>query len=156
MTRVLALTLLVVPLAAAPVKSKKTAVPQKAQPHSTVHSTHGRSRRRSAVHAPPAPSFQLHPDSERYAQIQRALTDRGYYKGEADGNWNDDSTDALKHFQADQKLEADGKINALTLTGLGLGPKHDGSSASTVPLSAAAGSPELLDPGAPPPIIDPQ
>src|SRR3954451_20987164 len=36
----------------------------------------------------------------------------------------------------DQKLPDDGKITALSLTGLGLGPRHDGSTASTVPVPA--------------------
>lgn len=74
------------------------------------------------------PSYQLHPDPERYREIQRALADRGYFKGEVNGRWGDDSTDALKRFQADQKLPDDGKINSLSLIGLGLSPKHDGSS----------------------------
>src|SRR4051794_16966251 len=87
-----------------------------------------------------APSYQLHPDAERYTQIQQALADRGYFKGAVDGQWGEDSVDALKRFQADQKLPDDGKLGALTLTGLGLGPKHDGSTASTVPSSPAAGA----------------
>lgn len=74
------------------------------------------------------PSYQLHPDPERYQEIQKALADRGYFKGEVNGKWGDDSTDALKHFQADQKLPDDGKINSLSLIGLGLGPKHNGDS----------------------------
>src|SRR3982751_3947969 len=31
------------------------------------------------------PSYQLHPDPGRYAEIQRALTERGYFHGEANG-----------------------------------------------------------------------
>jgi hypothetical protein len=73
---------------------------------------------------------QLHPDPQRYQEIQKALADRGYFRGEVNGQWGQDSVDALKHFQAGQKLPDDGKINALTLAGLGLGPKHDGSSAA--------------------------
>ena len=82
-------------------------------------SRHRRTRRAAG------PSYQLHPDSSRYTEIQKALADRGYFKGEANGVWGDDSVDALKRFQADQKLDADGKINSLSLIGLGLGPKHD-------------------------------
>jgi peptidoglycan hydrolase-like protein with peptidoglycan-binding domain len=93
---------------------------------------HGKASGR-AVRVPP-PSYQLHPDPERYQQIQQALADRGYFKGEANGTWSDDSTDALRKFQADQKLPDDGKITALSLTALGLGPRHDGSTASTVPV----------------------
>lgn len=86
------------------------------------------------------PSYQLHPDPERYAEIQRALAERGYFHGDATGEWKDDSVDALKRFQADQKLPDDGKISALTLSGLGLGPRHDGSTAATVPLPTAVPS----------------
>lgn len=83
-------------------------------------STKKRRTRRAA-----GPSYQAHPDPERYREIQQALADRGYFKGEVNGQWGDDSVDALKRFQADQKLDNDGKINSLTLIGLGLGPKHD-------------------------------
>ncbi|HEY7211640.1 MAG TPA: peptidoglycan-binding domain-containing protein [Bryobacteraceae bacterium] len=113
-----------------PPKAKKTSAHTASQ-KTTKRSKSARRRK------PPAPSYQLHPDPDRYRQIQQALADRGYFKGQPDGNWTDDSTDALKRFQTDQKLEPDGKISALTLTGLGLGPRHDGSSANTVPLSAA-------------------
>ncbi len=80
---------------------------------------------RVAGRAAPAPTYQLHPDPERYQQIQQALADRGYFKGQVNGQWGDDSTDALRRFQADQKLDDDGHLSALTLTGLGLGPKHE-------------------------------
>jgi hypothetical protein len=75
----------------------------------------------------PAPSYQLHPDTDRYQKIQQALAERGYFKGEANGEWKDDSVDALKRYQAASNLPNDGKINSLSLIGLGLGPKHDGS-----------------------------
>ena len=58
-------------------------------------------------------------------EIQRALADRGYFKGSVDGNWNADSVSALKRFQQDQNLTSDGKISSLALIGLGLGPKHE-------------------------------
>jgi peptidoglycan hydrolase-like protein with peptidoglycan-binding domain len=86
------------------------------------------------------PSYQLHPDPERYQEIQKALADRGYFKGEVNGKWGDDSTDALKRFQSDQKLPNDGKINSLSLIGLGLGPKHNGSSVTP---SGSAASPAV-------------
>ncbi len=100
--------------------------------------THRRSTRRRVAHAGPA--YQTHPDTARYAEIQKALADRGYFKGQVDGKWGDDSVDALKRFQADQKLDTDGKINSLSLIGLGLGPKHD-TSLSPPSLPAAGPSP---------------
>jgi hypothetical protein len=98
------------------------------------------------------PSYQLHPDPERYQEIQKALADRGYFKGEVNGKWGDDSTDALKRFQSDQKLPNDGKINSLSLIGLGLGPKHNGS--SVTPSGSAASpaiQPDPLPDSVPPP-----
>ncbi|MBV8549975.1 MAG: peptidoglycan-binding protein [Acidobacteriaceae bacterium] len=122
-------------------------------------SHHGRGTARAAKHTPPAPSYQLHPDPERYQEIQQALAGKGYFKGDANGQWGDDSVDALKRFQADQKLDPDGKINALSLIDLGLGPKHGGGVRPAVPPSAppaangALGSPGAapsLQPAAPP------
>ena len=63
--------------------------------------------------------------SQRYRQIQQALIDKGYLQGSASGAWGQDSVAALRQFQADQKLDGSGKINALTLIRLGLGPKRD-------------------------------
>lgn len=82
------------------------------------------------VRKPARPSYQTHPDPERYQQIQQALADSGYFKGEVNGQWNDDSVAALRHFQADKKLPTDGKISALSLIGLGLGPRRDIANAS--------------------------
>ena len=55
-----------------------------------------------------------------------ALVSKGYLKSEdAGGAWNQASMDALKNFQSEQKLEPTGKINALSLIALGLGPKRE-------------------------------
>ncbi|HMJ62312.1 MAG TPA: peptidoglycan-binding domain-containing protein [Bryobacteraceae bacterium] len=81
--------------------------------------------RRKVTRAKRGPSYQVHPDAERYKEIQQALTEKGYFKGEVNGQWGDDSVSAMKLFQADQKLPDDGKISAPVLIGLGLGPKHE-------------------------------
>lgn len=99
----------------------------------------GRSTRRTRrPHVAPSPSFQLQPNPDRYQEIQKALSEKGYFKGEVNGQWGDDSVDALKRFQADKGLTDDGKINALSLTGLGLGPKHDGSTVTAPPAISTA------------------
>jgi len=69
-------------------------------------------------------SFQQAPTAERYKEIQQALISKGYLQGEPTGEWGPDSVDALKRFQADQNLTADGKIGSLSLIALGLGPKR--------------------------------
>ena len=73
---------------------------------------------------------QAAPSPERYKEIQQALASKGYLSPEdANGVWNAGSADALKRFQADQNIEASGKINSLSLIALGLGPKHDSPAA---------------------------
>ena len=61
---------------------------------------------------------------ERYKEIQQALADNGYYKGEVTGQWTPASTEALRAFQSDQNLRVDGKVGSLSLIALGLGPKR--------------------------------
>ena len=57
--------------------------------------------------------------------IQRALSEKGYYTGPIDGQWNPECVAALKRFQSDQNLAVDGKLGALSLIALGLGPKRE-------------------------------
>lgn len=120
--------------------AKQTVITKSAKVPGTASSAKRARPKGRVVRKAAGPSYQQHPDPERYTEIQKALADRGYFHGEANGEWKDDSVEALKRFQADQKLPDDGKISALTLTGLGLGPHHDGSTAATVPLPTAPSS----------------
>ena len=95
--------------------------------------------------APSGPTYQTHPDQERYQQIQQALAGAGYFKGEPNGQWGDDSVAALKQFQMDHKLVNDGKISSLSLIGLGLGPTRE---VATKPLADSTPVPAI--PAAPP------
>lgn len=123
---------------------------------STTHLRKGTTRRR-ARRRPAGPSFQSHPTEDRYKEIQQALADKGYFKGQVDGRWDTDSTESLKHFQADHQITNDGKINSLSLIQLGLGPKRDGALVSPAPgpptPNANPVAPSLV-PAAPP--ADPQ
>ena len=62
-------------------------------------------------------------------EIQQALAEKGFYDGPVDGNWNAACVEALKRFQSDQNLTSDGKLGALSLIALGLGPKRDSNQA---------------------------
>jgi len=69
---------------------------------------------------------QTAPTPERYKEIQDALVSRGFLDGQsATGSWGSSSVDALKRFQASQNIDANGKINSLSLIALGLGPKRE-------------------------------
>lgn len=81
---------------------------------------------------------QLTPTPDRYKQIQDALASKGYLSAEqANGQWGDASSDALKRFQTDQNLDASGKINSLSLIALGLGPSRETASRLKTPAPSA-------------------
>jgi len=158
----LALTLLgiaalVLPSVAAPAKPKHSPTKAAKASSSSKRTSHTRSRRsRRARHVARRPSYQLHPDPERYKQIQQALAARGYFKGEMNGVWGDDSVDALRRFQTAQKIsDNEGKINALSLNALGLGAKHDSSYLSSSAVAGAIPTPEPPPPPTEQPPPDP-
>ena len=84
-------------------------------------------KRRTAARRVRRPAGQARPAPERYQEIQRALKQRGYFAGEADGSWDEASSAALKRFQKDQNLRPDGKLGSLSLIALGLGPRRGGA-----------------------------
>lgn len=69
------------------------------------------------------------PTKARYAEIQQALADAGYFSGEASGVWQKESIEAMKAFQDSQGFEPTGKIDARSLIKLGMGPAY-GSAAT--------------------------
>lgn len=93
---------------------------------------------------------QQQPSVDRYKEIQQALANKGYFPGTVDGNWGPESVDALKRFQKDQNLDSDGKLGALSLMALGLGPRRGVASAENVVTPGA--KPEPVDP---PPVAQP-
>jgi hypothetical protein len=109
--------------------------------------------RKPVVVVPRRPPTQQQPTLDRYKEIQQALADKGYFRGTPDGAWGPDSADALKRFQREQNLDADGKISALSLMALGLGPQRGTASAQAIKNSDIAGSPVSIDP---PPVAQPQ
>jgi len=124
-------------------KSSSTAVHKKGVPAATgkrpTSSTASHSRRRTTTTAAsrtrkPAQRSQATPTPERYKEIQQALADKGYYKGEVNGTWGPESVDALKRSQQENKLQVDGKLGSLSLIALGLGPKRQASNDVVAPM----------------------
>ena len=111
---------------------KKSAGPSSTATRTAAASKRGKTGKKGPVR--PATTWrnrQLAPTPDRYKEIQQALAAKGYLAAsEANGKWNDSSTEALRKFQTDQNLDASGKINSLSLIALGLGPKHDSSTSA--------------------------
>jgi hypothetical protein len=104
--------------------AKSAATAKGTGPKTTRKAGTALAKNRKSPKSTPRPRTQAVPTPDRYQEIQQALADRGFYKGEVNGTWGPDSVGALKAFQVSQRLTDDGKINALSLIGLGLGAKH--------------------------------
>jgi Ni/Co efflux regulator RcnB len=90
---------------------------------------------------------QTSPAPERYKEIQDALASKGYLdSAEATGSWGASSVAALKRFQADQRIDGNGKINSLSLIALGLGSKPAGAVQLAPPDAAPDSEPAAPDP----------
>lgn len=118
-------------------ETKKPAATPPARPAKKTATPTRRPAASAARRAPAVPAGQTRPTRERYAEIQKALAEAGYYSGKTDGIWGEASIQALKSFQEAQGLEPTGKIDALTLIRLDLGPKYE-SSTETAANSAPA------------------
>jgi peptidoglycan hydrolase-like protein with peptidoglycan-binding domain len=109
------------PKKAATASSKKTGSTASKSSSAAKHrSTAGKKR----AARPSAPRGQQEPTPERNKEIQQALIDRGYLTPPPTGVWGPESVAALRRFQQEQNLNATGKLDALTLIALGLGPKR--------------------------------
>jgi Putative peptidoglycan binding domain len=116
----------------APTAARPAATSKPAATRSTVGSRTGTAARRTTPAATPKRpttswrNRQALPTPDRYKEIQEALAAKGYLQPEdASGRWDQASVEALKKFQADQKLDSTGKLNSLSLIALGLGPRYE-------------------------------
>jgi hypothetical protein len=116
--------------------TKKTITSKK-----TVSSKKGKTGKTPVV----AAYRQTTPTPERYREIQQALVDKGYLKSEPNGVWDDQSAEALRQFQTDQKLSPTGKLSSASLIALGLGPKT-GSGVSVQPAAPSETPPAVPTP----------
>ena len=111
-------------------KKKSAVTAHKASAHKATAKKSATTKKGTTKKATTWRNRQLTPSPERYKEIQQALVAKGFLNPEdAGGSWNQSSTDALKKFQAEQKLDPSGKINSLSLIALGLGPKHESPAA---------------------------
>jgi len=67
------------------------------------------------------PSRKVNIDSMRVIQIQQALTNKGFYSGETNGVYDQETIEAMRQFQASHKIAATGYPTAHALKRLGLG-----------------------------------
>jgi hypothetical protein len=97
------------------------------------------SRRRSSRRKP----GQKAPTADRISEIQSALSNGGYYRGDPNGKWDSNTVAAVQKFQSANGIGPSGKLDAPTLQKLGLGSPIAGVSAPrpVVPPSCCSVSP---------------
>lgn len=88
---------------------------------SKTHSASSKKRRKKTTRV----RGQEKIDPERAQQIQEALIREHYLSGEASGQWNQATEDALRRYQADNGWQSKTVPDSRALIKLGLGPSKD-------------------------------
>ena len=65
--------------------------------------------------------------------VQQSLNDQGYDAGKVDGKWGPKTAAALKKFQGDHGLQANGQIDAQTISALGITQPVESSTMGSAP-----------------------
>jgi peptidoglycan hydrolase-like protein with peptidoglycan-binding domain len=104
---------------------------------SSVRSGSSRATGKSSRHSRRQPG-QKAPSSDRVSEIQAALAKDGSFSGMPNGKWDDETTQAMRRFQAAHGLNPSGKLDALSLQKLGLGSQTAGVAAPTPPPGAVS------------------
>jgi peptidoglycan hydrolase-like protein with peptidoglycan-binding domain len=73
------------------------------------------------------PAFAGHLRSQDVRAAQQTLKDKGYYAGEVDGIMGPQTRAALKRYQNEQKIAADGRFTRETAESMGIAGKGDQS-----------------------------
>ena len=81
---------------------------------------------------------QKAPTGDRVSEIQAALAKDGSFSGMPNGKWDDQTTQAMRRFQAAHGLNPSGKLDARSLQKLGLGSQTAGVAAPTPPPGAVS------------------
>jgi peptidoglycan hydrolase-like protein with peptidoglycan-binding domain len=76
---------------------------------------------------------QKAPTSDRISEIQAALARQGSFQGSPTGKWDDETSAAMRKFQASHGLNPNGKLDAPSLQHLGLGSQTAGIAAPSPP-----------------------
>ena len=129
----------------APAKAKATTAAQTSKKTTGGKQVTTARRRTRVVRRRPAYVRQSTPTPERYTEIQKALAAKGYLDAEPNGNWDDKSIAALKKFEEDQNITADGKLDSLSLIALGLGPARGNPGQAVRPAEPMGPTPPPAD-----------
>jgi peptidoglycan hydrolase-like protein with peptidoglycan-binding domain len=75
--------------------------------------------------APPPPPMRLNSDAIRNIQVR--LRQLGFYNGPVDGTWGPGTQSAVSSLQQNRGLQPTGRLDAPTVTAMGLNPYNPGA-----------------------------
>jgi peptidoglycan hydrolase-like protein with peptidoglycan-binding domain len=81
--------------------------------------------------------------SEDIKKVQQSLSDKGYDAGPADGVLGSHTREAIRQYQASEKLTVNGRLDAETAGKLGVGPESIGGSFKGAGQEVGQGGQEL-------------
>ena len=129
------------PSAASKTTAENGSAPKKSASAGTAAKSPARggasSRKRASTRSRRQPG-QKAPSSDRVTEIQAALAKDGSFAGMPNGKWDDETSAAMRRFQATHGLNPTGKLDALSLQRLGLGSQTAGVAAPTPPPGAVS------------------
>ncbi|HLO78093.1 MAG TPA: peptidoglycan-binding domain-containing protein [Magnetospirillum sp.] len=106
------------------------------------------SRRQGAM-ATPSSATRVGLSRDQVRNVQQTLADRGYDPGRPDGRWGARTQQALRNFQRDQNMQANGRPDQQTLAALGLEAGAPGTQTGQLPAENREAVPERRDLGTP-------
>lgn len=105
------------------------------------------SRRQGAM-APQSGAQRAGLSQDQVRSVQQNLADRGYDPGPTDGRWGQRTQAALRNFERDQNLRADGRPDPQTLAALGVESGSPSTQTGQMPAERpGAEQQDLRDPG---------
>jgi peptidoglycan hydrolase-like protein with peptidoglycan-binding domain len=113
--------------------SAQTTASKKSTTFKSGGSTH---RKKSSKKSRGRERGQKAPAPERISEIQQALAKDGSFSATPNGKWDESTVEAMKKFQDAHGLNPTGKLDAKTLTQLGLGSRTAGVAPPLPPVSS--------------------
>jgi peptidoglycan hydrolase-like protein with peptidoglycan-binding domain len=113
--------------AAVPALAQQSAAPQ-GQQQNQGQQNHGQQPNAASGQSQAQPTNQAaNPSKDEIRQAQRALNDKGFKAGRADGMMGPQTKQALRNFQSKQKLKSSGQLDGATMAALGMNAGANGS-----------------------------
>lgn len=123
---------------AAPAFAQQNPPNPQSPPHQAQSQQPGPGSSQNAAQIRPIAPDQM--STTQVRQVQQALDNKGFKAGRTDGKWGPETETALKDFQKSKNISANGQLDHMTMTALGLNPADFGTGRETTGQAPQSGS----------------